>query len=152
MMDTKTNWKDTDCVNVDDFNRIRLNLAQLSGDGVYQSPVIVDASYVISADDILELRLRYEMAAQDFGVLSDYPNGTNNPHQYESFDPMTIGDIFPRLLWLCNWKGDYNFPAAWELNLYERLCEYIEQNTLRQRSVLRAGGVLIVSETITLST
>ena len=151
-MDTKTDWKDTDYVNVDDFNRIRSNLAQFSGDGVFRPPPTVDASYVISADDIFELRLRYELAAEKFGILSSYPNGTNNPFEYEFFDPMAIGGIFPRLCWLCTWKGDYNFPAAWELNLYERLCEYIEQNTLQQRSVLRAGGVLIVSETITLST
>lgn len=148
-MDTKTNWKDTDYVNVADFNRIRLNLAQISGDGVYDTPAIVDASYVISADDIFELRSRYEIAAGNFGILSDYPNSSS---AYSFFDPLTIGDTFPRLCWLCTWKGDYNSPAAWELNLYERLCEYIEQNTLQQRSGLRAGGMLILSEVITLST
>lgn len=148
-MDVKTDWKDTDYVNVADFNRIRSNLARISGDGVYQPPTIVDASYVISADDIFELRSRYEIAAGNFGILSDYPSGGM---EYEYFDPIAIGGVFPRLRWLCTWKGDYNFPAAWELNLYERLCEYIEQNTLQQRSVLRAGGMLILSEVITLST
>lgn len=151
-MDTKTDWKDTDYVNVDDFNRIRSNLALISGGGVYPPPPTVDASYVISADDIFELRRRYEIAAEGFDILSDYPSGAWNSTEYETFDPEAIGGIFPRLCWLCIWKNDYNFPAAWELNLYERLCEYIEQNTLRQRSALRAGGVLIVSETITLST
>ncbi len=151
-MDTKTDWKNTDYVNVDDFNRIRLNLAQLSGDGISQPPAIVDVSYVIGAEDIFELRRRYEIAAEGFGILSDYPNGAWNSTEYETFDPEAIGGIFPRLCWLCSWKGDYNFPAAWELNLYERLCEYIERNTLQQRSVLRTGGVLVVSETITLST
>ena len=151
-MDTKTDWKDTDYVNVDDFNRLRSNLAQISGDDMFRPPAIVDASYVISADDIIELRRRYEIAAEDFGILSDYPSATWDSSQYELFDPAAIGGIFPRLCWLCSWKGDYNFPAAWELNLYERLCEYIERNTLQQRSALRAGGVLIVSETITLST
>ncbi len=151
-MDIKTDWKDTDYVNVDDFNRIRLNLAQISGNDTFQPPAIVDASYVVSADDIFELRCRYEIAAEGFGILSDYPSGVWNSTEYETFDPEAIGGIFPRLCWLCIWKNDYNFPAAWELNLYERLCEYIERNTLQQGSVLRAGGVLIISETITLST
>lgn len=150
-MDIKTDWKDTDYVNVADFNRIRSNLAQVSGDGVYRLPTSVDTSYVISADDIFELRHRYEMAAETFGILSDYPN---DGLEYLFFDPTETGrmDLFPRLLWMGTWRGDYNFPASWELNLYERLCEYIERNTLRQKSVLSAEGMLVISEVITLST
>ncbi len=151
MMKFKTDWNENDFVNVDDFNRIRANLASISGNEVYRLPPIVDASYIVTADDIDELRGRYEQAALAAGILSD---GPSNALDYEVFDPAFFEGnvkVFPRLRWLTFFKGDRNFPAAWELNLYERLCQFIDQYSPRVGEVY-IGGASIVTETISIST
>lgn len=128
-MKYKINWENNDFVNSDDYNRIMTAFSPASS-GVYGEFTPVDASHVFTARDIQEMRHRYELTAQSAGVLSPSPSGAHSSWEYEEFDPdvWKESELFPRLVWLCTWKGDYNFPAAWELNLYERLCQYIEEH------------------------
>lgn len=149
-MQCKTDWNENDFVNVEDFNRIRANFALLSDDGF--SPQIVDASYIITANDIIELRIRYEQIALSAGILSDGPADVLD---YETFNPTLFeGDVsvFPRLCWLTFFNQGKKFPVAWELNLYEKLCKRIAEYSPRQKGLIYVGGVTVFSESITIST
>ncbi len=124
MIQRKTDWVDTDFVNVEDYNRIMTRFSNFSA-GVYGQFVPVDESYVFTEDSIYELRSRYEITAEALGCLQRFPQGMD----YSEFDPLDwlAGNIFPALAWRCTWGGDHNFPPAWELNLYERLCQYADE-------------------------
>ncbi len=154
MMKFKTDWNENDFVNVDDFNRIRTNLALFSsGGGMFSFPSPVDASHVITEDDIFELRWRYEDAAGNAGILSDGPSQWTD---YAAFDPgLFEGEvyIFPRLMSYANFRGDdHCFPSAWELNLIEKLCKRLAEYSPQQKGVIYVGGVTAAIETITIST
>jgi hypothetical protein len=153
MMKFKTDWNENDFVNVDDFNRIRTNLALLSSDGgTFSFPSPVDASYVITEDDIFELRRRYEDAARNAGILSDGPSDWPD---YVAFDPSRFeGEvyIFPRLISYAYFRGDSHcFPSAWELNLIEKLCKCIAEYSPQCSGQIYAGGVIAATEIITIS-
>lgn len=132
----KTNWEKEDFVNADDYNRIMEKFSPYSAAacGIFYP---VDENYVFLQEDIEKLRASYEATANTFGVLAEFPLEDSD---IESFmpDEWNATFLFPRLCWRCTRDNDYNFPPAWELNLYERLCQYVQE---REKAWFRSGEV-----------
>lgn len=129
-MNIRTTWSPKDVFQAEDYNRIRHNFAECYA---YLEVVDVDCSYVPTADDLQRLRNWFQVIANYYDIaiatseiipvidLSGF-NADDYPTTEGLFPP--IGTIYPML------GRETFFPDAAELNLYERLCEYINVHFL----------------------
>lgn len=122
-MYSKMDWKPTDWIDAEDYNRIRQNFAAILN---FNSapPADVGYDYVPTAADVRALRAQYDAIAATLGVLAEFPSDPALYADTLDLSEWPQDDLYPPLLWLSDWENDIHFPAADELRLYESIVQH----------------------------